>query len=163
MPPFQGGGDMIRSVTLREDDAGTTLPHKFEAGTPNIAGAIGLGAAIDYLQRSASTAIAAHEHALPAYAHARSCRARRARASIGTARDKRGVLSFVIDGVHPHDIGTILDQRRRRHPRRPPLRAAADGALGVPATARASFALYNTRQDVDALIAGLAAVRQVFA
>jgi cysteine desulfurase/selenocysteine lyase len=156
MPPWQGGGDMISSVTF-EKSTWNRLPWKFEAGTPDIAGAIGLGAAIDYVQAIGLDAIAAHEAEL----------LRRATAAVGalpgvrllgTAPQKGAVLSFVIDGIHPHDIGTILDRlgiaiRTGHHCAQPVMER-----FGVPATARASFALYNTPDEIDALAAG---VRQV--
>jgi cysteine desulfurase/selenocysteine lyase len=162
MAPFLGGGEMVRSVSLTEGPRWAAVPHKFEAGTPNIEGAIGLASAIAYLQRWDRAAIAAHERALAADAAARIAALPGARI-IGQPADRAPIVSFVIDGVHPHDIGTILDRhgvaiRAGHHCAQPLLEA-----LGVPATARASLALYNTRQDVDALIDGLAAVRQVFA
>ena len=162
MAPFLGGGEMVRSVSLAEGPRWAEVPHKFEAGTPNIEGAIGLGSAIAYLQRWDRAAIAAHERALAADAAARIAALPGARL-VGEPADRAAIVSFVLDGVHPRDIGTILDRhgvaiRAGHHCAQPLLEA-----LGVPATARASFALYNTRQDVDALIDGLAAVRQVFA
>jgi len=162
MPPFLGGGEMVGSVSLAEGPRWAAVPHKFEAGTPNIEGAIGLAAAIAYLQRWDRAAIAAHERALADDAAARIAALPGARL-VGQPADRAAIVSFVLDGVHPHDIGTILDRhgvaiRAGHHCAQPLLEA-----LGVPATARASFALYNTRQDVDALIDGLAAVRQVFA
>jgi len=162
MAPFLGGGEMVRSVSLADGPRWAAVPHKFEAGTPNIEGAIGLAAAIAYLQRWDREAIGAHERALAAEAAARIAALPGTRL-VGQPADRAAIVSFVIDGVHPHDIGTILDQhgvaiRAGHHCAQPLLEA-----LGVPATARASFALYNTRQDVDALIDGLAAVRRVFA
>jgi cysteine desulfurase/selenocysteine lyase len=162
MAPFMGGGEMVHSVSLAEGPRWAAVPHKFEAGTPNIEGAIGLAAAITYLQRWDRAAIATHERALATEAAARIAALPGARL-VGQPSDRAAIVSFVIDGVHPHDIGTILDRhgvaiRAGHHCAQPLLEA-----LGVPATARASFALYNTRQDVDALIDGLAAVRQVFA
>lgn len=161
MPPWQGGGDMISSVTLDEVTY-NTLPAKFEAGTPNIAGAVGLAAAIDYFSALDLQGAAAHEHALLEYA-----RERLAKLSdihiIGRARRRTGVVSFVMDQVHPHDLGTILDQEgvaiRTGHHCCQPLMHR----LGVDATARASLAFYNTREEVDALVAGLGRVREVFA
>ena len=155
MPPYQGGGDMIALGHLREDAPTTTLPYKFEAGTPNIAGAVGLGAAIDYLAALGLERDRARTRtALLAYADgARSQRVPGVRI-IGTARARRRAsLSFVMDGVHPHDIGTILDRegvaiRTGHHCAQPVM-----DRFGVPATARASFAFYNTREDVDALVA----------
>ncbi len=160
MLPYQGGGEMISRVTFAETSY-NAIPFKFEAGTPNIAGAIGLGAAIDYVSAIGLPTIAAHEAALLEDA------TRRARGFpglrlIGTARDKTGILSFTLDGVHPHEIGTILDRegvaiRTGHHCAMPVM-----DHFGVPATARASFALYNTREDVDALFGALAKVREVF-
>lgn len=161
MPPYQGGGDMIRQVSF----AGSTwndLPYKFEAGTPNIAGGIGLGAAIAYVRHIGLPAIAAHEAGLLAYATARakSCPGLRL---VGTAQHKGAILSFTVDGIHPHDVGTILDAqgiavRTGHHCAMPVMERFA-----IPATVRASFALYNTRPEVDALFDGLARVREVFA
>ena len=160
MPPYQGGGDMISSVTF-EKTTWNELPYKFEAGTPNIAGAIGLGAAIDYVRGIGLDAIAAHEQDLLAYATA-ALQEIAACASSARRRSKASVLSFVLDGIHPHDIGTILDQegiavRTGHHCSQPVMER-----FGVPATARASLALYNTREDVDALVRALARVKQVF-
>jgi cysteine desulfurase/selenocysteine lyase len=160
MPPYQGGGDMIRRVSF----AGTTyneLPYKFEAGTPNIAGGIALAAAIDYLAAAGIDAAAAHEHALLQQATAGALEVPGLRL-VGGARARAAVLSFVIDGVHAHDVGTILDQhgvavRSGHHCAMPVM-----DRLGVPATVRASFALYNSRADVEALLAGLQRVREVF-
>ena len=161
MPPYQGGGDMIRSVTF-ERTLYNDLPYKFEAGTPNIGGAIGLAAAIDYLAAIDPGRVAAYEHDLLVYGT-------EALADIpglhltGTAPNKAGILSFVIDDIHPHDIGTILDREgvaiRAGHHCCQPLMAR----LHVPATARASLALYNTREEIDALAASLRAARAVFA
>jgi cysteine desulfurase/selenocysteine lyase len=160
MPPYQGGGDMIASVTF-EKTTYNTLPYKFEAGTPNIAGVVGFGAAVEYLNRFDRAAIIAHEHDLLMYA-TEALRAFGGIRIIGEARDKAGVISFVMDGVHPHDMGTILDRegvaiRTGQHCTQPVM-----DRYGIPATARASFAIYNTRADVDALVRGLAAVRGVF-
>jgi cysteine desulfurase/selenocysteine lyase len=160
MPPWQGGGDMIASVTF-EESTWAPAPQKFEAGTPHIAGVAGLGAAIDYLDRIGLEAIAAHEHDLLTYATERVAEVP-GLTVIGTAPLKATVLSFTMDGVHPHDIGTVLDTegvaiRAGHHCCQPLLRR-----LGVAATARASFALYNTRSDVDALVGALQRVRQVF-
>ncbi len=160
MPPYQGGGDMIKSVSF----AGSTwndLPYKFEAGTPNIAGGIGLGAAIDYVRNVGMSAIAAHEADLLAYASAQA-KAFPGLSQIGTARDKGAILSFTLAGIHPHDVGTILDAqgvavRTGHHCAMPVMER-----YGVPATVRASFALYNTRPEVDALFHGLAKVREIF-
>ncbi len=161
MPPYQGGGDMIASVTF-EKSTYNVIPHKFEAGTPNIAGAIGMGAAIDYLERLDWAALEAYEHDLLAQATAAVADVPGLR-TVGTAPEKAGVLSFVMEDAHPHDIGTILDQEgiaiRTGHHCCMPLMLR----LGVPATARASFAFYNTREEVDALVRGLYRVREVFA
>src|SRR5437773_585834 len=161
MPPYQSGGDMIRSVTF-ERTLYNTLPYKFEAGTPNIAGAIALGAAMGYLTNAGLDRIAAHEHELLEYGTAALSQIPGVRL-IGTARQKAGILSFVVDGVHPHDVGTILDREgvaiRTGHHCCQPLM----NRLGVAATARASIALYNTREEIDALAAGLRKVHEVFA
>jgi cysteine desulfurase / selenocysteine lyase len=160
MPPYQGGGDMIRSVSF-EGTTYNSLPYKFEAGTPNIGGAIGLGAAIDYLGGLGLTVAAAYERTLLEYATERLSAFPGLRI-VGTAREKAGVLSFVVDGVHPHDIGTILDAEgvaiRAGHHCCQPLMQR----LGLEATARASLAFYNTTDDIDALVAALARVREVF-
>jgi cysteine desulfurase / selenocysteine lyase len=161
MPPYQGGGDMISSVTF-EKTIFNKLPFKFEAGTPDISGAIGLGAAIRYLDGIGIDNAAAHEHDLLALATQRLAAIPGIRL-IGTAQEKAGVLSFVMEGIHPHDIGTILDQegiaiRTGHHCSQPVMER-----FGIPATARASFALYNTREEVDALVAGIEKVREVFA
>jgi cysteine desulfurase/selenocysteine lyase len=160
MPPYQGGGDMIRSVTFGETEY-NDLPYKFEAGTPNIAGAIGLGAALDYVSARGIAAIAAHEHDLLEYATGLASGIKGLRI-IGTARRKASVLSFTLDGVHPHDIGTILDHdgiaiRAGHHCAMPIMQR-----FGLSGTARASFSLYNTRAEVDALIAALAKVQEMF-
>jgi len=161
MRPWQGGGDMISSVTF-EKTTYNKLPHKFEAGTPDIAGAIGLGAAIDYVSGLGLSAIAAHEHDLLGYA-TEALRTVPGLRLIGTAKEKASVLSFLLGEVHPHDVGTVLDRegiaiRTGHHCAQPLMRR-----LGIAATARASLALYNTREDVDALVAGLHKVREVFA
>lgn len=160
MPPFLGGGDMILSVSF-EKTTFNSLPYKFEAGTPHIAGVIGLGAAIDYLHRTRLDRIAAYEKELLDYATEQVGSLSGVRL-IGTAAEKAGVLSFVIDEIHPHDIGTILDQegvaiRAGHHCAQPAMKF-----FGVPATARASFAFYNTKAEVDALVAAIAKVKQVF-
>lgn len=160
MPPWQGGGDMIETVTF-ERSTWAPIPAKFEAGTPHIAGVAGLGAALEYLEGIGRAAIAAHEDDILRYATARVAEVPGLRV-IGTAREKASVLSFVLDGVHPHDVGTVLDEggvaiRAGHHCAQPLMRR-----LGVPATARASFALYTTRDDVDALVAGLQRVRALF-
>ncbi|HXG27469.1 MAG TPA: cysteine desulfurase [Nevskiales bacterium] len=161
MPPYQGGGDMILTVSF-ERSTWNALPYKFEAGTPHIAGAVGLGAALDYLESVGLPGIAAHEHALLDYA-TDAVRTVKGLRLIGTANEKAGILSFVMDGVHPHDIGTIVDAegvaiRTGHHCAMPVMER-----FGVPATARASFALYNTRADVDALVHALHRVNQLFA
>ncbi len=160
MPPWQGGGDMILSVTF-EKTIYNRVPHKFEAGTPDMAGAVGLGAAIDWLAGIDREGAASHERDLLAYGTEALSRVPGLRL-VGTAREKAGVLSFVLDDVHPHDVGTVLDREgvaiRTGHHCAQPLMQR----FGVPATARASLALYNTREDVDALVRGLARVREIF-
>ena len=161
MPPYQGGGDMISSVTF-EKTLYNQVPYKFEAGTPNIAGVAGFGAAIDYLQSLDRQAALAHEDDLLEYATAKVSEIAGVRI-IGEARHKTGVLSFLIDGVHPHDAGTILDQqgiavRTGQHCAQPVM-----DKFCIPATIRASLAIYNTREDVDALVKGLLRVKEVFA
>ncbi len=161
MPPFLGGGEMILSVTF-EKTTYKGIPYKVESGTPDIAGAVGLGAAIDYLEGWGLDAVNAHEHELLAYATDRLAEVPGLRL-VGTARNKAAVISFVLDGIHPHDVGTILDQegvavRTGHHCAQPVMER-----FGVSATARASFALYNTRADVDGLVRGLDRVREVFA
>ena len=161
MPPYQGGGDMIRSVTF-EETTYAPVPAKFEAGTPNIAGVIGLGAALDYLSALDWSQMAAHEADLLTYASDAVAGVPGVRL-IGTAAHKAAVVSFVVEGVHAHDVGTILDQdgvavRTGHHCTQPVM-----DFFGVPATARASFAFYNGRDDVDALVEALGRVRQVFA
>jgi cysteine desulfurase/selenocysteine lyase len=153
MPPFLGGGDMIRTVAF-EGSTWNDLPYKFEAGTPHIAGAVGLAAAIDYVTALGLEAIAAHERTLLARATSAVAAVPGVRL-VGTAPDKAGVLSFVMDGIHPHDIGTIVDRegvaiRTGHHCAQPVM-----DRLGVPATARASLGLYNTAEDIDALVAAL--------
>jgi cysteine desulfurase/selenocysteine lyase len=161
MPPYQGGGDMIRSVAF-EGTSYNDVPYKFEAGTPHIAGAIGLAAAIDYLTARDLERVSAYERELLAYGTQALAAVEGVRL-VGTAPEKAGILSFVMDDVHPHDIGTILDRQgvaiRAGHHCCQPLMAR----LGVPATARASLALYNTRDEIDALAASLRQVRAVFA
>ncbi len=160
MPPYQGGGEMIRSVTF-EKTTYAPLPAKFEAGTPHIAGAIGLGAAVDYLRGLSWEWIQHHEHDLLEYA-TEQLRFIPGLRIVGTAARKAAVISFVLEGVHAHDIGTILDQsgiaiRTGHHCTQPVM-----DRLGIPATARASFAFYNTREEVDALVRGVQEVRAVF-
>ena len=161
MRPYQGGGDMISSVRF-DKTTFNTIPHKFEAGTPDISGVIALGEAIKYVTQLGLDGVAAHERDLLRYA-TEGLSAMKDIRLIGTAKDKASVLSFVMDGIHPHDIGTILDQegiaiRTGHHCAQPVM-----SRFGVPATARASFGLYNTREEVDALIKGIEKVREVFA
>jgi cysteine desulfurase/selenocysteine lyase len=160
MVPYQSGGDMILSVTF-EGTIFNEPPHRFEAGTPNIEGAIGLATALDYIDDLGLDAIAAHESRLLTDATA-AVMAVPGILLVGTARRKASVLSFVMDGVHPHDIGTILDSEgiavRAGHHCAQPVMAR----YGVSATVRASFALYNTAEEIDALVAGLQKVREVF-
>ena len=161
MPPYQGGGDMIKTVTF-EKTTYADLPYKFEAGTPNIAGGIGLGAAVDYLSHIGLDRIAAYEHELLVYG-TQALEQIPGLRMIGTAREKAAVLSFVIEGIHPHDIGTVLDRmgiavRTGHHCAQPVM-----DRFGVPATTRASLAFYNTVQEIDALAAGLRKVKEVFA
>jgi cysteine desulfurase/selenocysteine lyase len=161
MPPYQGGGDMISSVTY-EKTIYNKLPYKFEAGTPDIAGVIGLGAALEYVKNLGIEKIAAHEDELLEYA-TRTISAIADIRLIGTAKEKAGVLSFVLGDIHAHDVGTILDQegiaiRTGHHCSQPVMQR-----FGVPATARASFGLYNTREEVDALARGIRKVQEVFA
>lgn len=160
MQPFKGGGDMILSVTF-EKTTYNTIPHKFEAGTPPISAAIGLGAAVDYLSVIGMDAIAAHELDLLKYATGQISSIAGVRV-MGTAEHKAAVLSFAVDGVHPHDIGTLLNQegiavRTGHHCAQPVMQR-----LHVPATSRASFAFYNTMDEVDALIAGIRTVQKIF-
>ena len=153
MPAWQGGGDMILSVTF-EKTTYNDLPYRFEAGTPNIAGVIGLGAAVDYLTGVGLAKVAAHEHDLLTYGTARLPEVPGLRL-VGTAPEKAAVLSFVIEGVHPHDIGTVLDYegiavRTGHHCAQPVM-----DRYGIPATTRASMGLYNTREEIDVLVRGL--------
>jgi cysteine desulfurase/selenocysteine lyase len=161
MPPYQGGGDMIRSVTF-DQTLYNEVPYKFEAGTQHIAGVVGLATAIDYLSDVGLDRVAAHEHELLAYGTGALTTVPGLQLT-GTAAQKAGILAFVMDDVHPHDIGTILDREgvaiRAGHHCCQPLMAR----LGVPATARASFALYNTHAEIDALVGALRKVREVFA
>jgi len=161
MPPYQGGGDMIRSVTF-EKTIYNQLPYKFEAGTPNMAGVIGLAAAMEYVRSIGLDAIAAHEHDLLLHG-TQGLNSIPGLRLIGTAKQKAGVLSFVIEDIHPHDIGTVLDREgiaiRTGHHCAQPLMQR----FGIPATARASLALYNTRADLDALVAGVRKLKEVFA
>jgi cysteine desulfurase/selenocysteine lyase len=161
MPPYQGGGDMIKVVTFAKTTY-NDLPYKFEAGTPNIAGGIGLGAAFDYVSRIGVEKIARYEHQLLEYGTAELAKIEGLRI-IGTAKAKAAVLSFVIEGIHPHDIGTVLDRqgiavRTGHHCAQPVM-----DFFQVPATTRASLAFYNTFGEIDALVAGLKKVKEVFA
>jgi cysteine desulfurase / selenocysteine lyase len=161
MPPFMGGGDMIASVTF-EKTTYNVLPAKFEAGTPHIEGGIVLGVAIDYLNQIGLDRIAAYEHELLDYA-TEIIEAIPGVKLIGTAREKASVLSFTLDEIHPHDLGTILDQegiaiRAGHHCAQPVMKR-----FGVPATARASFAFYNTKEEIDALAEGIQKAIEVFA
>jgi cysteine desulfurase / selenocysteine lyase len=160
MPPYQGGGEMISSVTF-EKTVYNKVPHKFEAGTPDMSGAVGLRAALEYLNKLGMENIAQYEHELLEYA-TRKVPAIPGVRIIGTAKDKAGVLSFVIEGVHPHDVGTILDQegiaiRTGHHCAQPVMER-----FKVDATARASFGLYNTKEEIDALVRGIQKVQEVF-
>lgn len=161
MPPYHGGGDMIATVTF-EKTTYNTLPYKFEAGTPNIAGTIGLGAAIDYVNQIGLENIATHEHELLAYGTEALSSIPGLRL-IGTAKEKASVFSFVLEGIHPHDVGTILDREgiaiRTGHHCTMPLM----NRLGIPATSRASLSFYNTKDEIDALVAGIHKVKEVFA
>jgi cysteine desulfurase/selenocysteine lyase len=160
MPPYRGGGDMIASVTF-EKTAYNVVPYKFEAGTPNIGGVVGLGAAIDYLSAIDREAALAHEDAVLAYATDR-VRDIGGTRIIGESPHKTGVLSFTMEGVHPHDVGTVLDRegvavRTGQHCAQPVM-----DRYGISATIRASLAIYNTHEDIDALVTSLARVREVF-
>jgi cysteine desulfurase/selenocysteine lyase len=160
MPPYQGGGDMIRTVTF-EKTTYNDLPYKFEAGTPDIAGGIGLGAAVDYVNRIGIDKIAAYEHELLLYGTEAVSQIPGLRI-IGTAREKAAVISFVMEGIHPHDIGTVLDKmgiavRTGHHCAQPVM-----DRYQIPATTRASFAFYNTTAEIDSLVAGLHKVKEIF-
>ena len=160
MPPYQGGGDMISKVTF-EHTTYNELPHKFEAGTPDIAGAIGLGAAIEYVEKIGLENIAYHENILLEYA-TQAVSDLKGLKIIGTAKEKIGVLSFHFENVHPHDVGTFLDFegvaiRTGHHCTQPLMRR-----FGVPATSRASFGMYNTKEEVDILVKGLTKILEVF-
>jgi cysteine desulfurase/selenocysteine lyase len=160
MPPYQGGGDMIRTVTFEKTEY-ADIPSRFEAGTPNIAGAIGLGAAVDYVTALGLGRVEGHEQALLAYATDR-LRDVPGLTIYGTAPDKASIVSFTLDGVHPHDIGTILDEagiavRAGHHCAQPTMER-----FGIAGTARASFGLYNRFDEVDSLVAGLQRVREIF-
>jgi cysteine desulfurase / selenocysteine lyase len=160
MPPYQGGGDMISSVTF-EKTTYNDLPYKFEAGTPNIADGVGLGAAIDYINQIGVENIAAYEEELIEYATEALEEVPGLRI-IGTAAEKSGAISFVMEGIHPHDIGTILDREgvaiRTGHHCAQPLMER----FGLPATARASVAIYNTKREINALASALHKVNEVF-
>jgi cysteine desulfurase/selenocysteine lyase len=160
MPPWQGGGDMIKSVSF-EGTTWNDLPFKFEAGTPNVAGAVGLAAALSWMESVGRDRLAAHEAGLLAYG-TEALSAVPGLRLVGTAREKVGVLAFVLDGVHPHDVGTILDAEgiavRTGHHCAQPVMAR----FGIPATTRASLAAYNRREDLDALVRGLGRVRELF-
>ena len=160
MPPYQGGGDMISSVTF-EKTTYNQLPYKFEAGTPNIADVVGLGAAIDYVEEIGIGAIGAHEHELLEYG-TQALSEIPGLTIVGQAKEKASVLSFALQGIHPHDVGTILDQdgiavRTGHHCAQPVM-----ARFGVPATARASLALYNTKEEIDNLVEGIYKVIEVF-
>ena len=160
MPPYQGGGEMIKSVTF-EKTIYNDLPHKFEAGTPDIAGAIGLGAAIDYVSNLGMGNIQAYEHELLEYG-TECLSSIEGLSIIGTAKEKGAVLSFVMEGIHPHDIGTILDMegiavRTGHHCAQPVM-----DRFEIPATARASLGLYNTKEEIDALVKGIDRAIEVF-
>jgi cysteine desulfurase/selenocysteine lyase len=160
MPPWQGGGDMISSVTF-EESKWNVLPYKFEAGTPHIEGAVGLGAAVDYISAIGMARIEAHERELLAYG-TESLRSVPGLTLVGTAPKKASILSFVMDGVHPHDVGTIVDRqgvaiRTGHHCAQPVM-----DRFGIPGTARASLALYNTREDIDRLVDALRQVNRIF-
>ncbi|HLM45806.1 MAG TPA: aminotransferase class V-fold PLP-dependent enzyme, partial [Myxococcaceae bacterium] len=161
MPPYQGGGDMILSVTL-EKTLYNRVPYRFEAGTPDISGAVGLAAALDYIDSVGLDAIAAHDRDLLEYG-AQALETIPGLKLLGRGRERSGVLSFIMEDVHAHDVGTILDRegvaiRAGHHCAQPLL-----SCFGVAATVRASLAMYNTREDIDALVRGLHKVREVFA
>ncbi|MCY1016686.1 cysteine desulfurase [Pyxidicoccus sp. MSG2] len=160
LPPYQGGGDMILSVTM-EKVTYNRVPHRFEAGTPDLAGAVGLAAAIEYLEALGMANVAAHDQELLAYA-TKALESVPGLRIVGTAREKSAVLSFLLEDIHPHDVGTILDRegiciRTGHHCAQPVMQY-----FKVPATSRASLALYNTTEDVDALVRGLHKVLEVF-
>jgi cysteine desulfurase/selenocysteine lyase len=160
MPPYQGGGDMIRKVTFEETEY-NSLPYKFEAGTPSIADVVGLGAAIDYLTEIGMDKIAAYEAELLSYATEKAKQIKGLKI-IGEAKEKGAILSFVLDKIHPHDIGTMLDSlgiaiRAGHHCAMPVM-----DFFQVPATARASFAMYNTKQEIDYLMDGIEQLIEVF-
>lgn len=160
MPPYQGGGDMIRSVSF-EKTTYNDLPHKFEAGTPNIAATIGLGTAIDYVHSIGYEAIAAHEKMLLEYA-TEQLQQIKGLSIIGTAKEKASVISFILEDAHPHDVGQLLDYEgvavRTGHHCTQPIMTR----FGIPATTRASFAFYNTKEEVDRLVAAVKKVQEMF-
>jgi cysteine desulfurase/selenocysteine lyase len=161
MPPYQSGGDMIEFVG-DERSTWNVLPHKFEAGTPNVGDAVGLAAACDYLDALGMDRVRAHEQTLTALASARLASIERVRVYGPPPADRSGVVSFTVGDIHPHDLATILDEtgvcvRAGHHCAQPLMRR-----LDVPATARASFYVYNTEADVDALVAGIEHAREVF-
>jgi cysteine desulfurase/selenocysteine lyase len=161
MPPWQGGGDMILAVSFSKTTY-NSLPYKFEAGTPNISGTVGLGAAVDFLESMDLHGAHEHEHALLQYATAALSKIEGLRI-VGTAPDKASLVSFTVAGVHPHDLGTILDEdgiaiRTGHHCAMPVMEF-----FGLPATARASFAFYNTFEEIDRLGAGVERARKIFA
>jgi len=160
MPPYQGGGDMIKMVTMKETQY-NELPHKFEAGTPNISGVIGLGAAIDYVNKIGLENIGNHEKQLLDYANQMASEITELK-FIGTAKNKTSILSFTLDGIHPHDVGTILNNegiaiRTGHHCAMPVMEY-----FQIPATSRASFSFYNTHAEVDVLIEGINKCSKVF-
>jgi cysteine desulfurase/selenocysteine lyase len=160
MPPWEGGGDMIRSVSFERTEY-NDLPYKFEAGTPPIASVIGLGAAIDYVTALGFPAISAHERELVHYASSALSEMNSVRI-IGTAAERAGLVSFVVEGVHAHDVGTILDQegiavRAGHHCAQPVM-----DRFNVPATVRASFGVYSTFEEIDRLVAGVRKVQEIF-
>jgi cysteine desulfurase / selenocysteine lyase len=160
MAPYQFGGEMIESVSF-EKTTFTGLPHKFEAGTPHIAGAIGLGAAIDYIEQTGKQEMAAYLRELPAYAVEKLSAINGLRI-VGQASEKSAIVSFLLDDIHPHDIATILNEegiaiRAGHHCTQPIM-----DFFGIPGTARASFSIYNTKQEIDQLAATLQTVKRIF-
>jgi len=160
MPPYQGGGDMIASVSF-EKTTYNVLPHKFEAGTPNVAGCIGLGAAIDYVQNIGMESIAEYEKELLAYGTKALMNITGLRL-IGTAKDKAAILSFILPNIHPHDLGTLLDEeaiavRTGHHCTQPVMKR-----FNISATARASLAFYNTKAELDRLVVGIEKAKEIF-
>ena len=160
MPPYQGGGDMIKMVSMKEPQY-NDLPYKFEAGTPNISGVIGLGAAIDYVNKIGLENISVHENALLNYANQKTSEITGLK-FIGTAKQKTSILSFTLDDIHPHDVGTILNNegiaiRTGHHCAMPVMEY-----FKIPATSRASFSFYNTYKEIDALIEAIEKCKKVF-